>query len=187
MNTPRLTQQLNEVVASVRILRTGFAATAPRVWTPDSAAAELSVQTGHVAHCVLARLGADITDLHDPARPIIDLGDELADVVLSAISVAVLAGVVPDLVAPPRPPAGSVVDALLRLVRDAGVLAEAAMIGHGSRHVPTGTPPSVPAAAAVVLDDCQRLADQFGLDLVAEFRAMVADATGFLARHGGDR
>jgi hypothetical protein len=55
------------------------------------------------------------------------------------------------------------------------------MVGEGFRHQPAGTPPSVQAASAAVVAACEVLAGHLGLDLVAEFRAMVTDAEAFLA------
>lgn len=171
---------LASVLTDVRRLRRGFAGTAPQPWTPATAAAELTVQLGHLALCLLRRRGAGTTGLADAQRPITDIGDELADVLLATLSVTTLAGVEPAPVPRPARCAGEV-DAFLRLLAAAGQLAEAAMVGEGFRHQPAGTPPSVQAASAAAVAACDVLAGHLGLDLVAEFRAMVTDAEAFLA------
>jgi hypothetical protein len=127
------------VLTDVRRLRRGFAGTAPQPWTAATAAAELTVQAGHLALCLLCRRGVGSAGLADGQRPITDAGDELADVLLAILSVTTLAGVEPDPVPRPARCAGEV-DAFLRLLAAAGQLAEAAMVGEGLRHQPAGTP-----------------------------------------------
>jgi hypothetical protein len=173
---------LASVLTDVRRLRRGFAGTAPQPWTEATAAAELTVQLGHLALCLLRRRGAGTAGLADAQRPISDIGDELADVLLATLSVATLAGVEPAPAPVPRPArCADEVDVFLRLLAAAGQLAEAAMVGEGFRHQPAGTPPSVRAASAAAVAACDVLAGHLGLDLLAEFRAMVTDAEAFLA------
>jgi hypothetical protein len=169
------------VLADVRRLRAGFAGTAARPWTATTAAAEMTVQLGHLALCLLRRWGADTTNLDDPQRPITNAGDELADVLLAALSVPTLAGAEPAGLPAPRP-AGrdGEVERFLRLLITSGQLAEAAMMHDGFRHRPAGTPPSIPTASAGATRAADALADSLGLDLLAEFRAMVVDAETFL-------
>ncbi len=186
---------LDDLIASTRRLRTRFAVTAPRPWDATTAGAELTVQLGHLALCLLRRAGADVGDLSDPARPITDPGDELADVLLAGLSVAVLAGSAlsePAVAegdgpartsAVPVDPGGSsdwAVIAFLRVMVAAGALSEAGMIAAGHRHLPSGTPPGVGTACAVLLRTCEELAALLGLDPLAEFQRMDADATRFL-------
>lgn len=174
-------EDLASALADVRRLRAGFAGTAPQPWTATTAAAEMTIQLGHLALCLLRRWGADTTDLDDPQRPITNTGDELADVLLASLSVPTLAGTEPADLPTPRP-AGrdDEVERLLRLLITMGQLAEAAMMNDGFRHQPTGTPPSIPAASASAIMACDTLANGLGLDLFAEFRAMVVDAEAFL-------
>jgi hypothetical protein len=174
-------EDLSGVLADARHLRVRFADTAPRPWTAATAGAELTVQLGHLSLCLLHRLGADTGEFDDPIRPIANAGDELADVLLAALSVPVLAGMEPH-----RPPArrsgdrdGEVAQ-FLRLVVTAGQLAEAAMRHDGLRHQPAGTPPAIPDASIRAITAAETLAETLGLDLYAEFQAMVIDATGFL-------
>src|SRR5579884_2726348 len=95
-------EQLTGVLADVRRLRARFADTAPQPWTAATAAAELTVQLGHLALCLLHRQGVDTAEFDDPIRPIANPGDELADVLLAALSVPVLAGMEPDQPSPRR-------------------------------------------------------------------------------------
>lgn len=177
-------QHLTRALDTTRELRTGFAATAPAPWTPATAAAELNVQLGHLALCLLARHGADTSDLHEPARPITNLGDELADVLLATLSIPILAATEPDPVPVQPARSGSEMAAFLRLMATAGRLAEAAMRHDHYRHQPTGTPSSIEAASAEAITACEVLAVELGLDLVAEFEEMAADARRFLAGWG---
>lgn len=175
-------------MSDVRRLRGRFADTAPRAWEPVTAAAEVAVQLGHLALCLLRRAEDDIGDLADPRRPITSAGDELADVLLAALSIATLAGTDPDPLTAPRQ-AGQLGETseFLRLVAVAGQLAEAAMIDGGFRHEPAGDPPSIQAQSAMVAASCDRLATRFGLDLRSEFQDMVADADAFLDSRAGRR
>ncbi|WP_245573277.1 hypothetical protein [Amycolatopsis benzoatilytica] len=169
------------MLADVRRLRAGFAGTAPQPWTATTAAAEMAVQLGHLALCLLRRWGADTTDLDDPQRPITDTGDELADVLLAALSVPTLAEAEPaGLPAPRQLGRDGEVERFLRLLITVGQLAEAAMMHDGFRHRPTGTPPSIPSASASAVTAADALADDLGVDLLAEFRAMTVDAEAFL-------
>lgn len=180
---------LANMIGEVERLRGRFAGTAPRAWEPTTAAAETTVQLGHLALCLLRRHGADITALRDPLRPITDTGDELADVVLSSLSVGVLAGVRPTPTRPVPEP-GAVedeLDAFLRLLVASGWLAEAALVDQGYRHRPTGSPPSMADAGAATVAACDTLAGALGLDLVEEFTRMVADADAFLDTRGEPR
>lgn len=172
-------EDLASVLADVRRLRTGFAGTAPRPWTATTAAAEMTVQLGHLALCLLRRWGTDTTDLDDPHRPITNTGDELADVILASLSVPTLAETEPAELPTPAGRDGKV-ERFLRLLITMGQLAEAAMRHDGFRHQPTGTPPSIPTASASAVTAADTLADGLGLDLLAEFRAMVVDAEAFL-------
>lgn len=180
-------ENLSSALMDVRRLRQGFASTAPQQWTATTAAAEITVQLGHVARCLLHRRGGDTTDIDDPQRPIANLGDELADVLLAALSVTTLAGMEPDPGSRRDARSTNEMDAFLRLLAWAGQLAEAAMVGEGFRHQPTGKPPSIPAASATVVTACEAVADHFGLDLLTEFRAMVTDADAFLNERGATR
>jgi hypothetical protein len=174
-------EDLASVLTDVSRLREGFAGTAPQPWTASTAAAEMTVQLGHLALCLLRRWGADTTDLGDPRRPINNTGDELADVLLASLSVPALADMEPALLPAPRPAGrdGEVAQ-FLRLLIAVGQLAEVAMMHDGFRHQPTGTPPSIPVASASAITAADMLADSLGLDLLTEFRAMVADAESFL-------
>jgi hypothetical protein len=131
--------------------------------------------------CACSAAGADTTDFDDPRRPITNIGDELADVLLVCLSVPTLADAEPAGL-PTSRPAGrdGEVEQLLRLLISVGQLAEAAMMHDGLRHRPAGTPPSIPAASAGAVAACDTLANGLGLDLLAEFRAMVVDAEAFL-------
>lgn len=174
-------EDLASVLDDVRRLRAAFTGTAPRPWTTTTAVAEMSVQLGHLALCLLRRWGADATDLEDPHRPIINIGDELADVLLASLSVPTLADAEPAVLrAPQLSGRDGEVERFLRLLIAAGQLAEAAMMHDGFRHQPTGTPPSITEASASAVSACNRLADGLGLDLLSEFRAMVVDADAFL-------
>ncbi|WP_443205668.1 hypothetical protein [Saccharopolyspora sp. 5N708] len=183
MNRTPLSDHLHEVLTNVRRLRERFATTAPQEWDPITAAAELSVQVGHLAICLLRQHGADVSAWEDPQRPITNIGDELADVVLAAFSINVLAQSEPA-EATEQPQSANEVEAFLRLLVAAGGLSEAALVEYHYRHRPEGRPPSLSGAAAVVIAACDVLADQLGLDLIAEFRSMVADADSFLDQRG---
>jgi hypothetical protein len=174
-------EDLASALADVRRLRAEFAGTAPQPWTATTAAAEMAVQLGHLALCLLRRWGVDTADLDDPQRPITNVGDELADVLLAALSVPTLAGAEPAGFSKPRP-AGrdGEIEGFLRLLISVGQLAEAAMRHDGFRHGPTGTPPSIPEASANTVASSDALANRLGLDLLAEFRVMVLDAEAFL-------
>jgi cytosine/adenosine deaminase-related metal-dependent hydrolase len=173
--------ELTGVLADVRRLRTRFADTTPQPWTAATAAAELTVQLGHLALCLLHRHSVDTADLDDPIRPIANVGDELADVLLAGLSVPVLAGMEPHEMSSRRPDDRDGDTAqFLRLVVTAGQLAEAAMMHDGLRHQPAGTPPTISDTSARVVTATGTLAEGLGLDLHTEFQAMVVDATGFL-------
>src|SRR5262249_52954063 len=157
-------KDLASVLADVRRLRAGFAGTAPQPWTATTAAAELAVQLGHLALCLLRRWGADATDLDDPQRPITNVGDELADVLLAALSVPAVAGAEPASLLEARPArCDGEVEGLLRLLISVGRLAETAMMHDGFRHRPTGSVPSIPAASASAVASCDSLANCLGL------------------------
>ncbi|CUU59184.1 hypothetical protein Ga0074812_12574 [Parafrankia irregularis] len=181
-------EDLAGALTDVRRLRAGFAGTAPQPWTATTAAAEMTVQLGHLALCLLRRRGADTTGLHDPQRPITNTGDELADVLLAALSVPTLAGTEPAAL-PTAGPEGrdGEIEHFLRLLITVGQLAEAAMMHDGFRHQPTGTPPSIPAASASAVTAAGTLANRLRLDLLAEFRAMVLDADAFLRARNSTR
>lgn len=176
-------ENLAGVLADVRHLRTRFADTAPQPWTATTAAAELTVQLGHLALCLLHRHGVDTAEFDDPIRPIANPGDELADVLLAALSVPVLAGTEPHRPTPlQQGDRDGEVAQFLRLMVTAGQLAEAAMRHDGARHQPAGTPPTIPDASSRMVIAADTLAKALGLDLHTEFQAMVIDATGFLNR-----
>lgn len=185
---------LQDMTARARALRDGFAGTAPRPWDAVTAAAELAVQLGHLAHCAARRHGLALAGLEDPARPITSDGDEIADVALAALSITILSGQQPGLATAPTARAadgggpgalpGDVAQLLILAVA-AGQLAEAAMTATGHRHQPAGNPPGIPAAAGTVLAEADRLARLHGTSLPAEFTAMAADATRFLASRRG--
>src|SRR5262249_26879447 len=138
-------------------------------------------QLGHLALCLLRRWGADTTDLDDPQRPISNVGDELADVLLAALSVPAVAGAEPAALPETRPARrDGEVEGLLRLLTSVGGLPATAMMPDGFRHRPTGSVPSIPAASAGAVASCDSLANCLGLDLLTEFRAMVLDAEAFL-------
>jgi hypothetical protein len=179
------TETLHTLLGQTRHLRRRFASTAPRSWDPAAAGAELTVQLGHLALCLLRRGGADVSGLEDPDRPITDIGDELADVVLSGLSVTVLAEREPASTAAPAPTevaavAGKEISVFLRLLVTAGWLAEAGLVTAGYRHRPTGTPPSVAEAGSALLAACEELAGVLGVDVAAEFGVMTANADAFL-------
>ena len=141
-------EALGRMLSQARTLRAGFAVTAPEPWDGTTAAAELAVQLGHLAQCSGRRHGLDLSQFEDPARPITDTSDELADVILAVLSIAVLSGGEPS--APPEAPGGprrvpGALDGeaalLLVLVIAAGRLAESAMAGAGTR---TGHPATCP-------------------------------------------
>lgn len=181
-------EDLASVLADVRRLRSGFAGTAPQRWSATTAAAEITVQLGHLAICLLRRRGADTADLDDPQRPITDTGDELADVLLASLSVPTLAGMEPDRLPTPRATShDDEIERFLRMLVAVGQVAEAAMMHDGYRHQPTGVPPSLSAASAGAVAASSVLADGLGLDLLAEFRAMVADAEAFLQGRDASR
>lgn len=179
--TPR-DENLHYALAVTRNLRERFAHTAPRLWDPATAAAELAVQTGHLASCLLRACGGKVAAFEDPQRPLTSVGDELADVLLAALSIAVLADAELDTVAasPDLPCASDDLEAFLQLLVTGGALCEAALVEHGYRHRPTGTPASLASAATAVIASCEHLAAHLGLDVYAEFQAMAADATAFL-------
>jgi hypothetical protein len=167
-------QTLHELLGETRRLRQRFASTAPRSWDPATAGAELTVQIGHLAMCLLRRSETDVSDLEDPDRPITNIGDELADVVLSGLSVTVLTEEEPASVAPVTTAAGDETCALLRLLVTAGWLAESGLVSAGYRHSPTGAPPSVADAGSALMAACEALAGVLDVDVPAEFRAMTA-------------
>lgn len=179
-------QNLAVMVDKTRRLRQGFAGTAPRAWDPATAGAELAVQLGHVALCVARRRGINVSAYTDTARPIGDLGDELADVALAALSIGVLADMPPTR-AENVQAAESESEALLLLLVCAGQAAEAGLVAAGYRHQPTGAPVLLPQACAATVTAAAQLAAIVGLDLPAEFDAMYADAAAFLkAYQNGD-
>jgi hypothetical protein len=179
---------LARMLGQARTLRAGFAVTAPQPWDAVTAAAELAVQLGHLAQCIARRNGLDVSGFEDPARPITDAGDELADVAL-----AILAGSEPSAqpaasCEPYQAESGMPGDTalLLVLVIAAGRLAESAMVACGYRHRPAGDMPPVADAAGTALAAAGELAAAIGVDLPAAFDAMTADATRFLtARTAG--
>mgnify|MGYP001199618577 CR=1 FL=1 len=175
-----LSNALHEVFGEVRRLRQRFSYTADRAWEPVTAAAELNVQLGHLALCLLRRHGYDTAEWEDSERPRASVGDELADVVLAALSIAVLSDTELTSTMNTAPRVSSDHEALLRLVVAAGTLSESAMVANQYRHRPTGRLPSLAEAASNVIAACELLAEQLGLDLLAEFRAMVSDADAFL-------
>lgn len=185
MSPLMLNERLPEMLAQTQRLRSRFASTAPMHWDATTAAAELLVQLGHLAMCLLRQRGADIAEFEDPARPITNVGDELADVVLATLSICTLADSGPAAIpAEPAPESVTLAEMYLRLSIAVGSLAEAAMVGTGYRHHPTGARPSVPKASASVLAACGGVAKRLAVDLVAEFHAMVADADAFLDQRG---
>ena len=178
---------LDDLTDRARELRAGFADTAPAAWDPASAAAEFTVQAGHLALCLAHLSGSDTTCFDDPERPIHDVGDELADVVLAALSIAILSNAEPCL-EPVPVEADDAAGALLVLLAAAGQLAEAAMIASGYRHTPTGHPPGVSSACGQTLAAADQLAVLLGVDLAGAFAAMHTDARRFLASlEGGER
>ncbi|MQA87710.1 MAG: hypothetical protein GEV03_24570 [Streptosporangiales bacterium] len=180
------------MVAETRRLRRRFAPTAVMPWDAVTAAAELAVQLGHLALCLARRRGVNVTGFEDPDRPITDPGDELADVALAALSVAVLADTPPS-PAPAVDQIGARADggddetaSLLVMLVAAGQLAEAAMVACGYRHRPTGQLPPVADACATAVAAADRLADQLDLNLPEVFDAMTADAHRFLDQPGAE-
>ncbi|MFF5985884.1 nucleoside triphosphate pyrophosphohydrolase family protein [Prauserella flavalba] len=183
-----LPDYLHSMLDEAHRLRQRFARTAPQQWTVMTAATELSVQLGHLALCMLRGRGHDVSDMEDPERPITNLGDELADVVLAVLSIAVLANTVPTPLATPAATPLNADDAFFRLLVAAGELSEAALVEHGYRHRPTGTPRPLADAVTNVLAACDTLATRLGIDLGDEFDAMVVSADAFLddRLEGGD-
>lgn len=184
---PTTTTQLESMLADTRRLRTGFANTAERAWEAATAATELLVQLGHLAGCIRRdTLGEPVAVDHE--RPITDIGDELADVLLATLSVWTLSAdpahdpalhqaVTVAHASPDSDPSS----AALRLVGAAGTLAEVAMVDGGFRHRPEGESPPLPDAVAATLAAIGALARALHLDLAAEFTRMVDDAENFLA------
>lgn len=179
---------LARMLTQARTLREGFASTAPQPWDAVTAAAELTVQLGHLAQCIGRQDGINQGQLEDPARPITDTGDELADVTLAILSIAILAGdepeamlatAVQDSAAPGGPDARTAL--LITLVIVAGQLAESAMVAAGYRHRPAGSLPAVSAASGAALAAATRLAAAADVDLPGTFDAMTADAQRFIA------
>lgn len=177
-------EALQDVLRDVRRLRGRFAATAPRAWDPATGGAELTVQLGHLALCLLRRRAADVAELEDADRPITIVGDELADVVLSGLSIAVLAEAEPIARDAIDQLNGDEIDAFLRLLVTCGWLAEAGLVDQGYRHRPAGSPASVADAGSAMVAACETLARRLDLDLRAEFQAMVTDADHFLTGRG---
>lgn len=187
-------ETLAQMLTSTRKLRRRFAAAALKPWDPVVASSELAVQLGHLALCLARRRGVDVSAVDDPDRPITDVGDELADVTLAALSVTVLAGTQPEppttlepTETAPATPSGNGRDeeitALLVLLTVAGQLIEAAMVAHDYRHRPAGGPPPVAPASTATLTAVDQLADVLGLDLAEQFEAMTVDAYRFLDKH----
>jgi hypothetical protein len=144
---------LARMLGQARVLRSGFAATAPQPWDGTTAAAELAVQLGHLAQCLGRGHGLDLSMFEDPARPITDTGDELADVTLAVLSIAVLSGgepaVLPAAARGPHGTGSAMVEdvaLLLALVISAGRLAESARSPRPARHESTGGFRWLPAA-----------------------------------------
>lgn len=174
-------ETLAQMLTSTRKLRRRFAAAALKPWDPVVASSELAVQLGHLALCLARRRGVDVSAVDDPDRPITDVGDELADVTLAALSVTVLAGTQPEppttlepTETAPATPSGNGRDeeitALLVLLTVAGQLIEAAMVAHDYRHRPAGGPPPVAPASTATLTAVDQLADVLGLDLAEAVR-----------------
>ena len=184
---------LSRMLSQARTLRRGFAPTAPKPWDGTTAAAELMVQVGHLAQCIGRRKGIDMRHFEDPARPITNTGDELADVALAILSTAILSG---DELAPAAPGApdrftgDSDEDTrlLLTLIVAAGQLAESTMVSDGYRHRPTENMPVVGGAAGTALAVTDDLATAVGVQIPVAFDTMAADAAEFLAARaaGGD-
>jgi hypothetical protein len=176
---------LARMLTQARALREGFASTAPQPWDAVTAAAELAVQLGHLAQCIGRQAGISPGHLEDPARPITDTGDELADVALAILSIAILSGDEPAAALAAAVQDSEAPDArttlLITLVIVAGQLAESAMVTAGYRHRPAGSMPSVAAASGAALAAAARLAAAAGVDLPVAFDAMTADAQRFLA------
>lgn len=185
MNDSRFSKNLDEVLFDVRRLRARFAPTARCEWNALTAVAELSVQIGHLALCILRRADRDVTDLEDPKRPLINVGDELADVALAALSIAVLTQTEPTGTPLHRSSAGDETEAFHRLSVAAGTLSEAAMVDSHHRHQPAGRHIPLAEAASDVIAACEELAEHLGLDLLTEFRSMVVEADHFLDEWGG--
>jgi len=179
--------ELARLLSQARALRAGFASTAPQPWDAVTAAAELAVQLGHLALCIGRRNGIGLSQLEDPARPITDTGDELADVALAILSIAILSGAEPPApIAEPGQADGpaAATALLITLVVTAGQLAESAMVAAGYRHRPAGNMPAVAAAAGTALAAAARLAAAAGVDLPAAFDTMTAGAQDFLGARG---
>lgn len=174
----------SELLAEVRLLRRRFAHTAPQPWDAVTASAELSVQLGHLALCLLRHRRSSPVEWNDPARPLDEIGDELADVLLGVLSICALTDTDPVVDADSPAGDGDPGDAYLGLVVACGRLSEAALVELGYRHQPQGRPPSIARDASVAVRYCQTLADRLGVDLLAEFEAMAADAHAFLDRRG---
>ncbi|MGH3585535.1 MAG: hypothetical protein ACRDQ0_04345 [Pseudonocardia sp.] len=172
------------LLAEARLLRRRFAHTAPQPWDAVTASGELSVQLGHLALCLLRHRDSSTVEWDDPARPLSEIGDELADVLLAILSICALTDTDPLPDAGPPTGDSDSGDAYLRLVMACGRLSEAALVKLGYRHQPEGRPPSIARDAGVALRCCAALADRLDLDLLAEFTTMAADAHAFLDRQG---
>lgn len=178
------TDVCGDLLARVRVLRRRFAHTAPQSWDGVTASAEVSVQLGHLALCLLRHHDATAGEFDDPDRPINDVGDELADVLLGILSVCSLTGTDPVLDTDQLAVEGDAGDDYLRLVAACGRLNEAALVALGYHHQPEGRPPSIARDAGVAVRCCGALADVLGVDLLAEFEEMATDAHGFLDQRG---
>ncbi|MGH3571619.1 MAG: hypothetical protein ACRDUW_07300 [Pseudonocardiaceae bacterium] len=77
-----------QLLAETRLLRRRFVHTAPRPWDAVTASAELSVHLGHLARCLLRYHDSPTNEWDDPARPLSDIGDELADVLRGILGIS---------------------------------------------------------------------------------------------------
>lgn len=142
------------------------------------------MQLGHLALNLLRHRGCSTVEWDDPARPLSEIGDELADVLLGVLGTCTLTDTDPVPEADQPTDDSDPGDAYLRLVVACGRLSEAALVELGYRHQLKGRPPSIARDAGVALRSCVTLADRLGLDLLTEFEAMTADAHAFLDRRG---
>lgn len=179
---------LDELLATTADLRQRFAVTAPRSWTALTAGGELAVQIGHLAQCLLRTLDASAADMvAESGRPIQQIGDELADVLLQVFSILVLRGDQPPMleILPQRADTQpSWLISFLTLIAASGQLIEELLVSEGFRHTREnqGGAPYISARCATIIANSAQLASDHQVDLMQDFREMAVDAAQFVQR-----